>query len=116
MEPVLAGTIGVPVNQHGLHIVEQDRVRHAVNRIEEPLVAVDERLELLIVGKPDEAEPAVWPPAARSEDCARGHNLSAPLLPDVLRHPVYPATPLSGRADRQLRHAHVRHAMPGKRH
>ena len=41
MEPMLPGAAGIPVGQYRLHVIGQDRVRHTVNRVEEPLKHFD---------------------------------------------------------------------------
>ena len=59
MEAVFAGTVGIPVDQDSLHIVVEDGPWRAADCVEQQLVRLDQRLKLLIVGKPDETEPAV---------------------------------------------------------
>jgi len=47
------------INQHHLHVVVKDRVRHSVNLIEKPPIDGDQRLEPFFGGEPDKASAAV---------------------------------------------------------
>ena len=49
MEAVHAAAVGVPLQHHGLHVVEQHFPRHATERHECVLVAADQRLDTLVV-------------------------------------------------------------------
>jgi len=80
VEPVQARAIGITIDQHRLHFVEQDRVRHAAERVEEPLMRFDQGVEPLVVGKPDERQPA------EAERADEGRQL-VPAAPD--RRPVH---------------------------
>ena len=53
MEPVLAWAIGITVNHDRLHVIKQNGLGHTTNRVEETLMAIDECVELLILGEPN---------------------------------------------------------------
>jgi len=49
MEAVHAAAIGVPLQHHGLHVVEQHFPRHATESRKRVLVAADQRLDTLVI-------------------------------------------------------------------